>query len=157
LRQSRTLRSKDIEISFLPRLLPHPLFHFLDRLDPDAQIKIAASHLKGWAVNKLLKLAARGCRIEIVAESTERRVPKRFEKQLKAAGIRIRRAGLGWQMPMHDKFTLVYWHGMKYSFFGSFNWTTGSMRRNLEVVASSTNPRLHDILEDRWNELSAYS
>ncbi len=154
IRQNRSIGSDDLRISFLPRLLPHPLFSLLGHLDAQAEIKIAASHLKGWAVDKLLKLAAKGCKIEIVAERTERRVPKASEELLSEAGIKIFRAGQGWAMPMHDKFTLIEWRGQRYSFFGSFNWTTGSMWRNIEIVAMSTNPGLYEALAKRWNELT---
>ena len=155
--QHRTLMSAAMEISFLPSLFPHPLFSFLDRLDSSARLRIAASHLKGWPAKKLLRLASKGCHIEIVAESTERRVPRRYETYLKDAGIYIKKAGFGWKMPMHDKFTLISWKGRRYSYFGSFNWTTGSMVRNLEIVARSTDPLLYETFSRRWQELSSFA
>ena len=155
LRANRALRSKDIEIHFWPRVWPHPVLQFLYRLGPKAQIRIAASHLKGKSIVKsIIRLASRGAFVEILAEPTHRRVPVEVERMLTQAGILMRRVNHPEGLPMHNKFVLAEKGGQRWVMFGSFNWTDRSCRHNYEIGAISANDQLFDAFAKRWEALA---
>jgi len=150
------LRGAETEIFFWPRLLPHPVRRLLRRLGPGTEVRIAASHLKGAGViRKIIRLARHGCRIAIIAEATERRVPATGIQRLAAAGISLRQVGADTGLPMHDKFALITHGGRRWVAFGSWNWTTRSWWFNHEIGAISTNAVLCDAFAARWRELAA--
>ena len=143
-------------IFFLPSLLPHPAMKFLHSLGSEFKLKCVFSHLKGRGlVGKLVKLAGKGHQVEILADSTSRRVPASAEKTLKNAGIAFHRLGGKTGLPMHDKFILAESAEKRWVVFGSFNWTPRSWWLNQEIGMISADENLCRAFADRWNELSA--
>jgi len=152
---NRVLRGKDLEIHFWPRVQPHPVLQFLFRLGAEARVRIAASHLKGSsAVKAILRLAAAGAAVEILAEPTVRRVPLEVERRLTQVGIPFRRVTHPEGLPMHNKFVLVEKGRQRWVVFGSFSWTDRSFRLNHEIGAISANNQLFDAFAGRWDVLA---
>jgi phosphatidylserine/phosphatidylglycerophosphate/cardiolipin synthase-like enzyme len=142
----------------LPRLLPHPVRRFLNSLGPDCSVKFVISHLKGPTMaRKLAKLAGKGLKVEILADSTLRRVPESAERIIRDAGISFQRLGSDSGLPMHDKFVLVEGVKQRWVIFGSFNWTARSWWLNQEVGMISSDPGLYKAFASRWEELTARS
>ena len=153
---NRKYVGNDTEIHFWPRLSPHPVKKFLNRIGPDTRIRIAASHIKGKSIAKvLIGLARQGAKLEILADSTHRRVPAAIEKMLIDAGILFRRVNDAEGLPMHNKFILVEKNSQRWVIFGSFNWTTRSYWLNHEIAAISTDPKLFEAFAERWQAMSA--
>ncbi|MEA2110028.1 MAG: phospholipase D-like domain-containing protein [Pseudomonadota bacterium] len=145
-------------IFFLPRLLPHPVMRFLNALGPDCNLKFVISHLKGPTMaRKLVKLARKGHNVEILADSTLRRVPESVERILRDAGISFHRLGSENGLPMHDKFVLVEGIKKRWVIFGSFNWTVRSWWLNQEIGMISSDSGLYKAFYSRWEELSSQS
>jgi phosphatidylserine/phosphatidylglycerophosphate/cardiolipin synthase-like enzyme len=152
------LQTKKGRIFFLPRLLPHPVMQFLNSLGPDCSLKFVISHLKGPTMaRKLVKLARKGCDVEILADSTLRRVPASAEKIIRDAGISFQRLGGDSGLPMHDKFVLVEGVKQRWVVFGSFNWTARSWWLNQEIGMISSDSGLYKAFASRWEELTARS
>ena len=150
----QTLRCGDTEVHFLPRLRPHAVARFLGRFGEGSRIRIAASHLRGRsAVNVITGLARRGAVLEVLAESTLRRVPAEVEANLASAGIPFRRVSDPGDLPMHHKFVLVEQDSQRWVVFGSYNWTTRSYWLNHEICAISTSQQLFDAFAERWKIL----
>jgi phosphatidylserine/phosphatidylglycerophosphate/cardiolipin synthase-like enzyme len=153
---NRPYRGEDTEIYFWPRMFRHPVMKFLNQISPGAQIRVAASHLKGNAVAKaLLGLAHRGAKLEIIAGATERRVPAAIEKKFSNAGVSFRRFGQTDGLPMHNKFVIAEKSDQHWTIFGSFNWNTRSYWLNHEIGAISTNRRLWKAFAERWEAMVA--
>jgi phosphatidylserine/phosphatidylglycerophosphate/cardiolipin synthase-like enzyme len=155
---NRAIEGKDAKIYFWPRARPNPLVRFLLRLGAGARIRIAASHIKGASsVRALRGLARGGASVEIAAEPTLRRVPKKVERILTQAGIPFQRITHPECLPMHNKFVLVEKGDRRWVVFGSINWTTRSSWLNHEIGAISCNEGLFDAFEQRWEMLRADS
>jgi len=152
------LQTKKGRIFFLPRLLPHPAMQFLNSLGPDCSLKFVISHLKGPTMaRKLAKLAGKGLKVEILADSTLRRVPESVEKIIRNAGISFQRLGGDSGLPMHDKFILIDGIKQQWVIFGSFNWTARSWWLNQEIGMISSDSGLYKAFASRWEELTARS
>ena len=95
--------------------------------------------------------------VDVLAEPTVRRVPLKAEKQLRAAGVSIRRFFHPEGLPMHAKFALIDGRGERRVVFGSFNWTERSRRFNCEIGVIASEPRLFDSFEERWEILRGQS
>ena len=148
------LKTKKGRIFFLPRFSPHPVLHFLHSLTPDYRLKFVISHLKGPTMaSKLIKLARKGFKVEVLADSSLRRVPASAEKIIRDAGIFFRRLGGETGLPMHDKFILVDGGEKRWVIFGSFNWTSRSWWFNQEIGMISSDAGLHKAFTSRWGEL----
>jgi phosphatidylserine/phosphatidylglycerophosphate/cardiolipin synthase-like enzyme len=125
-------------------------------LERGARVRIAASHLSGSSsLSGFCALAARGVAIEMLTESTHRRVPLEVEQRLAHAGISVRRLGADERIPMHNKFALVESANSTSTIFGSFNWSEPSYRFNREIGVSTEDPLLFKAFADRWNQLAA--
>jgi hypothetical protein len=152
---NRSLLLGDVDVHCWPRVAPDPVNRWLASLPAGSRVRLAASHVSGpSAARALSRLAGRGVDLEILAESSERRVPAQIVRQLSASGARIQRIGDGecW-IPMHDKFALVETRTERRSVFGSFNWSEPSRRFNREIGVVSGDPQLFEVLEERWCEL----
>ena len=148
---NQTVKGKDTDIHFWPRVRSHPVVQFLLRLGSGARIRIAASHIKGRpVVRSLIRLAHNGATVEILAEPTLRRVPVAAEERLTHAGIPFRRVTHPEGLPMHNKFVLAEKEDQRWVIFGSFNWTMRSYWLNHEIGAISANRRLFDAFAERW-------
>jgi phosphatidylserine/phosphatidylglycerophosphate/cardiolipin synthase-like enzyme len=105
----------------------------------------------------LTALAARGVRVEALAESTERRVPRALETKLRAAGVTFTRVEPSERVPMHAKFTLIEERGEREVFFGSANWSDRSFRRNFEVLVRSRDAALFDGFASYWDRIQRFA
>lgn len=156
---NRSLRFDAVGVHFWPRVSPDPVNRWLASLPAGSRVRLAASHLSGPTARRVLTgLAKRGVKLEILAESTPRRVPTSMSLQLSEAGALIQRMGQGqsW-IPMHDKFALVETASERVSIFGSFNWSEPSRCFNREVGVVSADRPLFETLEERWAELARHA
>ncbi len=153
---NRSLKGGDTEIHFWPRVRKHPVMYFLRQVGRGAHIRIAASHLKGkTTVNAIIALARCSASLEILAESTRRRVPLAVERRFSKAGIPFARVEHPEGLPMHNKFVIVEKSAERWVVFGSFNWTSRSYWLNYEIGAISTDDILFEKIDDRWKTLKA--
>lgn len=148
---SRDFDFGDTQVCFWPRYSRHPVEQLLEQHGAGSRVRIAASHIRNpRAVACLQRLVARGARVEIAAEHTERRVPRRMEKRLLDAGIGLERFGAGANVPMHLKFVLAEGRAGRQAVFGSFNWTLPSYWLNHEVAVITRDETVFEALENRW-------
>jgi phosphatidylserine/phosphatidylglycerophosphate/cardiolipin synthase-like enzyme len=153
---NRKYAGEDTEIFFWPRMRPHPVKKFLNRIAPGARVRMAASHIKGKSMAKaLIDLARMGAKIEILTDSALRRIPAEIENMFAKAGIPFRRVTHDEGLPMHNKFVLAEKNNQRWVIFGSFNWTTRSYWLNHEIGAISTNRQLFDAFAERWEAMEA--
>jgi phosphatidylserine/phosphatidylglycerophosphate/cardiolipin synthase-like enzyme len=143
---------------FLPRAGGSPLVARLGSLSPRARVRITASHLSGrLALGVLRRCAATGARVEVLAESTDRRVPRTQEARLRSAGIHVTRLSGAAPLPMHAKLMLIEDGETREAYFGSANWSDRSLRRNFEVLVRSREAHLFDALATFWERLEGYA
>jgi phosphatidylserine/phosphatidylglycerophosphate/cardiolipin synthase-like enzyme len=153
---NQCLRHAGYTVYFWPRARRHPIMDVLHDLERGSRIRIAASHISGSSsLSGFCAIAARGVKIEILTESTHRRVPLEVEQRLTHAGISIRRLGGDEWIPMHNKFALVESSSLTTTVFGSFNWSELSYRFNREIGVSTEDPLLFKAFADRWDQLAA--
>jgi len=154
-RMNRPVGSDSASLHFWPRASAHPIKRYLYELPRGSRVRIAASHLSGVSAEKmLLRLAARGIRIEIFTDQTDRRASPDLERKLAQAGIAVARVVYHEWIPMHNKFVLVE-AGMKRSvIFGSFNWSRPSQRYNHEIGVIAGDSELFSAFANRWNVLA---
>jgi hypothetical protein len=156
---NRSLAFDGFAVHFWPRIAPDPVNRWLATLPAGSRVRLAASHVSGPTARRVLTaLAHRGVTLEILAESTHRRVAPDTARRLTEAGVALRRIGQGesW-IPMHDKFVLVETPAERRSAFGSFNWSEPSRRLNREIGVVSTDAALFDTLLERWEELGRHA
>jgi phosphatidylserine/phosphatidylglycerophosphate/cardiolipin synthase-like enzyme len=153
---NRCLRQGGYSVYFWPRARRHPIMELMLGLQRGSRVRIAASHISGSSsLSGFCALAARGVEIEILTESTHRRVPLEVEQRLVHAGISVRRLVSDEWIPMHDKFVLIESSNQKSTIFGSFNWSEPSYRFNREIGIETEDPLLFQAFAERWNQLSA--
>jgi hypothetical protein len=153
---NRALHGLNTEVHFLPRFRPHAVASFLKRFGSGARIRIAASHLNGTtSIKTILRLARQAASLEILAESTLRRVPSTAERKLGEAGIAFRRVTHPEGLLMHNKFVLVEQKNRRWVVFGSYNWSTLSFWINQEICVISSQPELFEAFAERWKVLEA--
>jgi phosphatidylserine/phosphatidylglycerophosphate/cardiolipin synthase-like enzyme len=153
---NRTLQHGGTSVFFWPRVRGHPIMEILRDLERGSRLRIAASHISGpSSLRGFCALAARGVKIEMLVESTRRRVPLGVEQRLAHAGISVRRWVADEWIPMHNKFALVETASQKRTIFGSFNWSEPSYRLNREIGVSTEDPLLFKVFADRWDQLAA--
>lgn len=156
---NRGLAAGGFRVHFWPRVTPDPVNRRLAGLAPGSRVRLAASHVSGPSAGRVLAgLARRGVAVEVLAESTHRRVPPATAQRLIAAGVALRRIGGDddW-IPMHDKFALVETGDERTSVFGSFNWSEPSRSLNREIGVVARDGALFDALAERWAELGRYA
>ena len=150
------LQTADVSVSFWPQARRNPVLRLLRGLGRGSKVRMCASHIKGPApVGALVGLARRGVVVEILAEATRRRVPRRAETGLAQAGIRIARLVDPAGMPMHNKFMLIESPRERTVVFGSFSWTQRSLWLNHEICVISRSSKLFDSFAARWSEIAA--
>jgi len=155
---SRDIHGADTNIYFWPRVSAHPVIKFLHKAGNHARIRIAASHIRTQAaVDLMIWLVNRGVALEILAESTFRRVTLEVEQRLVNAGVQFRRIRHTGSLPMHLKFVLVEEEDRIWSIFGSFNWTRPSFWLNHEIAAISSNPVIFKSFDRCWDKLKNQS
>jgi len=152
--RSQSLDFGHTVLHFWPRVARHPVEKFLDGFGEGSRVRIAASHIRfSRAVNRLIALSRRGAQVEVLSEFTNRRVPPKTEKRLRAAGIKFERFGQFQDIPMHLKLVLAENEYGRWAVFGSFNWTLPSYVLNHEIAAVTTDPHVFAEFDRRWNEL----
>ncbi len=153
--QNRARSFGNFELHCWPRVSSDPVYALLKNSSPTSHVRIVASHFSGITSLSTIKATSRrGLKIELILESTERRVPQQVLSDLIEAGITIYSADReGEWTPMHDKFMLVDDEGKKSCVFGSFNWNEPSRRLNRELGITSTEALLFEQLEQRWETL----
>ena len=153
--QNRALDFDNFALYCWPRVTPDPIYTLLKQLSPRSHVRIVASHFSGMTSLRAIKAAAkRGIKIDLILESTERRVPQHVLKELADAGITIYSADKEREWtPMHDKFMLIEEENKKRCVFGSFNWSEPSRRFNREIGIESSETSLVEQLEQRWSAL----
>ncbi|MDW3094311.1 MAG: phospholipase D-like domain-containing protein [Gammaproteobacteria bacterium] len=148
-------RSKNWTIDFLPRLHTHPINILLSRKDNNAIVKCAISHLKGPGILRPIKIAMRaGKKIELILESSQRRVPNKQLAFLEKHKIKYYQPKLENNCLMHNKFILYKSDQEHCVMFGSFNWSSRSFMLNHEVVACCYDKKIIDAFETRWDQLT---
>ena len=153
---NRCLRISGYSVYFWPRARRHPIMELLLGLERGSRVRIAASHISGSSsLSGFCALAARGVKIEILTESTQRRVPVEAERRLTHAGISVHRLKADEWVPMHNKFVLIEASALKMTIFGSFNWSEPSYRFNREIGVTTEDPLLFKVFADRWDQLAA--
>jgi phosphatidylserine/phosphatidylglycerophosphate/cardiolipin synthase-like enzyme len=148
----------DTQVYFWPRRGQHPVEQLLERYGAGDRVRIAASHIRNpGSVACLQRLARRGAQVEIAAEHSARRVPRRMERRLHAAGIKFMRLGADSNVPMHLKFVLAEGREGRQAVFGSFNWTLPSYMLNHEVAVITRDEAVFAALDGRWRTLGLSS
>lgn len=153
-RANETICGKDATIYFWPRIYPHPVVQFLGSVRPGARVRVVASHIRTErAVEVMIALARRGITVQVLAESTLRRVTAKVERRFSAANVQFSRFQDPQDLPMHLKFVLVEDGDRVFTIFGSFNWTQPSFWLNHEIAVISSNRRLFQAFAERWEVL----
>jgi phosphatidylserine/phosphatidylglycerophosphate/cardiolipin synthase-like enzyme len=128
----------------------------LKALPSGSSVRIAASHVRdGHMAAVLADLARRQVRIELLTGATGRRAPARIEHSLAAAGVTVSRLGGPERVPMHCKFLLAQSEQLRWSAFGSYNFTRTSRWLNYELLMLSSDIGLWRTFDRRWTELVA--
>lgn len=151
--ENRIYRDGDTELYFYPRLRPYVVEGAVDALRPGDKLWAAISHLKSGMVDRLASAARRGAVIDLVVHATERRVPTRAIRELKDAGVSIRRYHNAAGLPMHAKFVVMHTQGQFVSYFGSLNYNRNSRWLNDELLVRTTDARLARALLARYAEI----
>lgn len=140
---------------FFPRRR-NPLSGLLRALPEGARLRVAASHLSdGGVARRFAALAGRGVGVELIAEATLRRVPRRIERELVAGGVRFRRYVHPCGLPMHNKFVLAEASHRRWAAFGSYNFTAKSRWLNHELLFVAQDDDLFAAFAARWDEMVA--
>jgi phosphatidylserine/phosphatidylglycerophosphate/cardiolipin synthase-like enzyme len=149
-----TYQSQKWTIDFLPRLSKHPINALLSKKDNNAKIKCAISHLKGPGTLSPLKTAIKlGKKIELLLESSQRRVANKNLAFLDKHKIKYHQPKLEKNCLMHNKFILYQSDQEHCVMFGSFNWSARSRLLNHEVVVCSHDKEIVAAFEQRWNQI----
>ena len=142
-------------IDFLPRFSKHPVNTLLSKSDSNASVKCAISHFKGPCILKPLKIALKaGKKIELLLESSQRRVPGKYSAFLDNHSIKYYQPGLKKNCLMHSKFILYKSDQEHCVMFGSFNWSTRSWLLNHEVIVCSHDKNVVAAFEQRWHQMT---
>jgi phosphatidylserine/phosphatidylglycerophosphate/cardiolipin synthase-like enzyme len=152
---NRPVQGEDLTAWFFPRL-GNPLDRLLSELPAEARLRITASHLRDESlVVRLLRLARRGVRVELLTEATNRRVPSHVEALLRGRDLPFRRYRHPDGLPMHSKILLAETPAGGWTAFGSYNLTRTSRWLNNEILVVSRDNSLREALGRRWDELMA--
>lgn len=144
-------------ISLLPRLTPHPVNSLLKQKDNNAKILCAISHLKGPNIIKpLINASKAGKQIELILDSSKRRVPQKLLTLLERHHIKYRQLRPNHQhCLMHNKFIIYQSDSTHCVLFGSFNWSMRSWWLNHEIIVTTHNKGVISDFEARWQEMLA--
>ena len=152
--QNHAYLSDEWQIDFLPRLNPHPINKLLKSHHKPANIKCAISHLKGPGIKKTLAKANKKHKIELLIETSKRRVPQAVLDFLQKHEITTYQPTLPEHCLMHNKFILYDNGDEKKVMFGSFNWSARSKMLNHEIILSTTNQQVYTSFEERWKAIT---
>lgn len=151
---NQPIRAAEFEAHFWPRMRANPVDVLLSQFGNGAQVRIAASHIKGPGVLRpLIKIVKRGAHVQLLVASSLRRVPQQAYRTLIRAGVQTYRVPEPGGVPMHLKFLLIEWRDQRWCVFGSYNWTFRARWLNHELVVLSRNRQLFDAFAERWSAL----
>jgi hypothetical protein len=148
----------ELEAVFFPLLARSPLISRLGDLPSGSSLRIAASHVRDpFIVRELGRLVKRGVEVTVLTGDTMRRTPRRTERYLLEHGVKVLRFTHRDGLPMHAKFILAELPKARWCAFGSYNLTLTSRWLNHELLVFSTDPRLWDSFDWRWQEIEPVS
>lgn len=151
---NQTHHAGDWNINFLPRLRSHPIQQLLTKNDKNTVIKCAISHLKGPGIRRTLLNALRlGKELEILLDSTQRRVSQEHLSFLEHNNIRYYQPTLPPNCLMHNKFILCESKNEASVTFGSYNWSARSRYLNHEIIASTCDQNIVASFKKRWRQI----
>ena len=151
---NQTHHAGDWDINYLPRLRTHPIQRLLTKNDKPAVVKCAISHLKGPGIRRTLLNALRsGKEIEILLDSTQRRVSREHLSFLEQNNIRYYQPTLPPNCLMHNKFILCESENEASVTFGSYNWSARSRYLNHEIIASTSDGSIVSRFKQRWEKI----
>lgn len=152
---NRTHSSGEWTFNLLPSLCTHPIQKLLTKKDENATIKCAISHLKGPGIRRsLLKALQLGKNVEILIDSTERRVAKEYLSFLEQHRIKYYQPKTAANCLMHNKFILYDSLNESSVMFGSYNWSARSRYLNHEIIATTRENNIISAFKSRWNEIT---
>ncbi len=145
--------AKGWKIQLLPALSTHPIQNLLTT-NEEADIKCAISHLKGPGIKRLLTAALRsGKNLEVLLESTERRVPRQILSFFDKNKIPYHQPKLPVNCLMHNKYILYKSARESKVTFGSYNWSTRSRYLNHEIIVTTDKQDIVAHFDSRWNRV----
>lgn len=154
-RENKAVKLKQARLYYFPRLRPDVVERRIARLGPGDKVQAAISHMdQGPFARELAQAAERGAEIDVVVHDTARRVPNAVVRNLDKAGVNIRRYCDPEGLPMHAKFVVIDDGGKRSAWFGSLNYTVTSRYLNKEILARSTDERIVDGLETRFQVIA---
>lgn len=154
---NRTHSTEGWTINFLPTVVTHP-FHNLLTKNEEAEIKCAISHLKGPGIKRLLEKALRsGKNLEVLLDSTERRVPRKILSFFDQNKIQYHQPTLPVNCLMHNKYILYKSATENKVTFGSYNWSARSRYLNHELIVTTDNKEIVTDFYTRWNQIISTS
>ena len=154
---NRTHCTEEWKINFLPSVATHPVRNLLTK-NEEADIKCAISHLKGPGIKQVLTAALRsGKKLEVLLDSTERRVPRQILSFFEQNKIQYYQPELPANCLMHNKYILYKSATESKVTFGSYNWSARSRYLNHELIVTTDNNKLVSDFHTRWNQLTATS
>lgn len=149
--ENRAVKFSDVKLFYYPRLRPDVVERRIAKLGKGDSIQAAVSHMdEGPFARKLAEAAERGADIDLVVHDTKRRVSNGVVRELDKAGVKIRRYCDPDGLPMHAKFVLIDDGGKRSAWFGSLNYNITSRYLNQEILARSTDTKVVDDLESRF-------
>ena len=154
---NRTHCSQDWKINFLPTMGNHPIRNLLTT-NEEAKIKCAISHLKGPGIKRLLESALRtGKNLEVLLDSTERRVPQQILSFFDQNKIQYHQPKLPINCLMHNKYILYKSATESKVIFGSYNWSARSRYLNHELIVTTSNKAMVADFNTRWEQVVSTS
>jgi len=120
-----------------------------------AKIRMAASHVKGRLLYRLLKPAfLHQGDVSLLTHHTQRRAPDRTLDLFRRAGAKVKRYVSSENLPMHAKFILVETSkGGPRLRLGSLNYNPKSLWLNDELIFDSRDPDLYAALADWFDRI----
>lgn len=154
-RENKAVKFKEARLYYFPRLRPDVVERRIARLGAGDSVQAAISHMdQGPFARELAQAAERGAEIDVVVHDTARRVPNAVVRELDRAGVNIRRYCDPEGLPMHAKFVVIDDGGERSAWFGSLNYTVTSRFLNKEILARSTDERIVEGLEARFQVIA---
>lgn len=154
LSHNRTVTASAWRADFLPRIRRHPIDTLLSKTGRNIHVKCAISHLKGPGILKPLKIAIKKTsKIELLLESSQRRVPEKQLEFLERHRIKYYQPRLIKYCLMHSKFILYQSDQEHCVMFGSFNWSARSRLLNHETVICTHDKEVVTAFEKRWQQM----
>ena len=140
--------------NYLPNLIKHPINSLFSCNDDVADIKCAISHLKGPNILRpLINASKRGKRVELILDSTHRRISNKQLTQLDQHKIKYLQLTSDKNTLMHNKFIIYKSANEHCVLFGSFNWSKRSWWLNHEIIVGTRNKEIVSAFEARWQEM----